>query len=270
MSGPAFSPVTAPEIGQGEVALFVTCLVDLFRPQIGLAAWRLLEAAGLIVVFPEDQTCCGQPNYNAGDRARAIDLAKRNIELLAPYRRVVLPSGSCAGMMAHHYPILLEAEPEWAKRAADLAPRIRELTQFLDEIGASPMKANSQTPARPVAYHDSCSGLREMKVQAAPRRLLTALGGIAIRELAEPEACCGFGGTFCLKFGAVSAEMADRKIADIEKTGADLLLAGDLGCLLAIAGRLRRLGKPISCRHVAEILAGMTQDPAIGEEWQTP
>ena len=246
------------------VALFVTCLVDLYRPSVGFAAIRLLEEAGCLVEVPATQTCCGQPAYNTGDRATARDLARPVIDAFLGYDHVVAPSGSCAGMIAHHYPALFEDDPAYRGRAEALAARTHELTAFLADV----MGLDTPRPAYDgvAAYHDSCSGLREMGVRAQPRALLARVPGLVVKELAEPELCCGFGGTFCVKYPEISTRMVTDKVADIRATGADTLLAGDLGCLLNMAGRLKREGSPVRVRHVAEVLAGMSGDlPPIGE-----
>ena len=246
------------------VALFVTCLVDLYRPSVGFAALRLLERAGCEVVVPRTQTCCGQPAYNSGDRADARDLARRVIEEFLPYEHIVVPSGSCAGMIRHHYPALFADDPQERARAERLAAKTHELVSFLtDVLGVERVEAQYDGV---VAYHDSCSGLRELGIRDQPRRLLTSVRGLTLKELAEPDVCCGFGGTFCVKYPDISTRMVADKVRDVTATGADTLLAGDLGCLLNIAGRLRREGSPVHVRHVAEVLAGMTDEVApIGE-----
>ena len=246
------------------VALFVTCLVDLYRPSVGFAAIRLLEEAGCQVEVPATQTCCGQPAYNTGDRRTAADLARAVVDAFLGYDFVVAPSGSCAGMIAHHYPALFADDPEYRGRAEALAARTHELTAFLVDVrGVDVARAPYDGVA---AYHDSCSGLRELGVRAQPRRLLSRVPGLTVKELAEPEVCCGFGGTFCVKYPDISTRMVTDKVADIRATGADTLLAGDMGCLLNMAGRLKREGSPVQVRHVAEVLAGMTGEvPPIGE-----
>lgn len=246
------------------VALFVTCLVDFFRPTVGFAAVRLLERAGCRVEVPQAQTCCGQPAYNFGDRRDATAIAASVIAAFAGYRYVVAPSGSCAGMIKCHYPLLFAADPAERAKAEDLAARTHELTSFLTDV----MKFDAVDAAWPGAatYHDSCSGLRELGIKAQPRRLLASVKGLALKEMRDSEACCGFGGTFCVKYGAVSAAITARKTADIAAAAeATLVLGGDLGCLMNMAGRLHREGQPIAARHVAEVLAGMTAGPAIGE-----
>jgi L-lactate dehydrogenase complex protein LldE len=245
------------------VALFVTCLVDLFRPTVGFAALRLLEAAGCTVVVPPAQTCCGQPAYNSGDRADAADIARALIPTLEPYDYVVAPSGSCAGMIREHYPALFADDPEWKARAERLGARTHELTSFLvDVMGMKRVEARYDGT---VTYHDSCSGLRELGVKAQPRSLLSTVSGLSLVEMEDAEVCCGFGGTFCVKYPDISVRMVSDKAARIEATGADTLLAGDMGCLLNMAGRLSRLGREVKVRHVAEVLAGMAGEvPPIG------
>ena len=246
------------------VALFVTCLVDLMRPRIGFAAIRTLEAAGCEVVVPPEQTCCGQPALNSGDRATAIDLAKRVIVMLEPYDHVVIPSGSCAGTIRCHYPEILEDDPEWGPRAHAVGAKTYEVMAYLDEIrGWRP--EGVALPAR-ATYHDSCSGLRELGIKAQPRRLLNAVEGLSLAPLAGEETCCGFGGTFCVKYPAISNAIVGEKAAAIDTSGADMLLAGDLGCLMNMAGKLHRDGSKVRAFHAIELIAGMGDGPAIGEE----
>lgn len=245
------------------VGLFVTCLVDLFRPTVGFSAVKLLEDAGCLVEVPAAQTCCGQPAYNSGDRTDAIELARRVITVFAGYDYVVVPSGSCAAMIRRHYPALFADDPEMRGHADDLAGRTWELTSFLSDV--LEIELGPVGFAGTVAYHDSCSGLRELGVREQPRRLLRKVSGLEIKELAQPEECCGFGGTFCVKYPEISQKMVTDKAEDVVATGADTLLAGDLGCLMNIAGRLQRMGSPVKVRHVAEVLAGAATGPAIGE-----
>jgi len=245
------------------VALFVTCLVDLFRPQVGFATIKLLEDAGCRVAVPESQTCCGQPAYNSGDRADAKAIAKGVVAAFEPYDYVVAPSGSCTGMIRKHYPALLADEPEWRERAAALGARCHELVSFLtDVLGVAAVAAKFEGS---VTYHDSCSGLRELGIRRQPRQLLAGVAGLELRELPDADVCCGFGGTFCVKYPDISNAMVEAKTAAIAATGAGTLLAGDLGCLMNMAGKLQRDGRPIKTRHVAEVLAGMADAPAIGE-----
>jgi L-lactate dehydrogenase complex protein LldE len=246
------------------VALFVTCLVDFFRPNVGFAAIKLLEQAGCRVSVPAAQTCCGQPGYNSGDAAAAAAIARQVIDVFEAFDYVVVPSGSCAGMMSKHYPKLLEPDKRYAERARKLAARTFELTQFLvDVCGFDGLDIRLDGTA---TFHDSCSSLREMGVKAQPRRLLDQVGGLTLNELPDAESCCGFGGTFCVRYPEISDRLVTEKIGNVEKSGADLLLAGDLGCLLNMAGKLKRQGSPIKSRHIAEVLAGLLDEPAIGEE----
>lgn len=245
------------------VALFVTCLADMFRPQIGFAAVKLLGQAGCEVEVPV-QTCCGQPAYNGGDAKDAAALAKNVLAAFESYDYVVVPSGSCAGMIKVHYPRLLKDDAAWSARADALAAKTHELFSFLVHVrGLNSVTA--ECPARAV-YHDSCSSLREMDVSAEPRALLSQVKGLHLQELAEGVTCCGFGGFFSVKYPEISAKMADDKIADAHAQGVELILGGDLGCLLHLQGRLSRKGDRIAVRHAAEVLAGMTGEPAIGEK----
>jgi L-lactate dehydrogenase complex protein LldE len=245
------------------VALLVTCLVDMFRPSVGFAAVKLLEEAGCTVEVPYAQTCCGQPAYNSGDRADAKAIARQVVAAFAGYDYVVAPSGSCAGMVKIHYPELFADEPATLAQAQELAARTWELVSFLVDVrGVESVAARWE---RTATYHDGCSGLRELGVKQQPRRLLASVAGLRLTELPDAEVCCGFGGTFCIKYPEISDKMVGDKAADIAATGAEAVLAGDLGCLLNIAGKLARRGSPIETRHVAEVLAGMADElPAIG------
>ncbi len=246
------------------VALFVTCLVDLHRPTVGFAAIRLLEQAGCQVEVPRAQTCCGQPAYNSGDRATARDIARGVLDAFGGYDYVVAPSGSCAGMLRHHLPHLFDDDPNLRARADALGARTYELVQFLTDVRG--MEGVPAAYAGTATYHDSCAGLRELGVKAQPRALLRTVDGLSLAEMADPEVCCGFGGTFCVKYPEISTRMVTDKAVDIAATGADTLLAGDMGCLLNMAGRLHREGSPVRVRHVAEVLAGMTAEvPPIGD-----
>ena len=244
------------------VGLFVTCLVDTMRPSVGFAAVLLLDNAGCDVVVPAGQTCCGQPALNSGDSRDARSIARQVVEAFANVEYVVVPSGSCAGTIKVHYPELFADEPEMTEAARRLAERTWELTSFLDEV----MKARVDTRYQAIAtYHDSCSGLRELGIRSQPRALLAGVSGLTLKELNAPEVCCGFGGLFCVKYPEISEKMVNNKADDVLATGADTLLGGDLGCLLNIAGRLHRRGAHVRVRHVAEVLAGATDEaPPIG------
>ncbi len=256
--------VSAARQSQPRVALFVTCLVDLYRPTVGFAAIKLLEAAGCQVEVPRAQTCCGQPAYNAGDRATTRDLARGILDAFGGYDYVVVPSGSCGGMLRVHMPGLFDDDPNLRARAEALAAKTYELVSFLTDV-LGVVETAASYPGR-VTYHDSCAGLRELNVKAQPRKLLRSVAGLELVEMGEPEVCCGFGGTFCVKYPAISTRMVADKAADIAATGAETLLAGDLGCLLNMAGRLKRENRPVTARHVAEVLSGLAAEvPAIGE-----
>jgi L-lactate dehydrogenase complex protein LldE len=242
----------------------VTCLVDFVRPSVGFAAVKLLEDAGCHVEVPKAQTCCGQPAFNSGDRQDTKLIAHQVIEAFRGYDYVVVPSGSCGGMISQHYTELFEGDPDLARDAEDLASRTYELLQFLvDVMGVDAVDANFEGK---VTYHDACAGLRELGLKGQARTLLSSVAGLEITELADTEVCCGFGGTFCVKYPDISNKMVDQKAQSVEATGADTLLAGELGCLMNIAGKLQRRGAHVHVRHVAEVLADMTHDtPPIGE-----
>jgi L-lactate dehydrogenase complex protein LldE len=241
------------------VGLFVTCLVDLMRPAIGFAAIRLLEAGGAEVYVPPTQTCCGQPAYNSGDRADAKALAAKVVAEFERCDWLVSPSGSCSGMIKTHYADLFVDDPAMAARSAALAAKTRELSEFLvDELKLGHVPGRF---AGTVTYHDSCAGLREMGIKTSPRALLAKVPGLTLTEMAEAETCCGFGGTFSIKFGEISARLADNKCQHIANSGADAVVLGDLGCMLNIEGRLRRRGDmKTRVLHFVEVLAGPGPD----------
>ncbi|PSM18721.1 (Fe-S)-binding protein [Nitratireductor sp. StC3] len=245
-----------------KVGLFVTCLVDLFRPQVGFAAVKLIEEAGCDVDVPMAQTCCGQPAYNSGDSADARDIAQATIRAFEGFDYVVAPSGSCAGMLKKHYPQLFSDDPDWRARAEAFSVRVHELVSFLTDIMG--LDAVAATHPATATYHDSCSGLRELGIAAQPRALLASVEGLTLKEMRDPDVCCGFGGTFCVKYSDISNAIVEKKTQTIEASGAELLLAGDLGCLMNMAGKLKRQGSAIEARHVAEVLAGMTDTAPIG------
>ena len=241
------------------VGLFVTCLVDAMRPRIGFAAIQLLEEAGCEVVVPAQQTCCGQPAYNSGDRNSAKALALKALNEFETFDYVVLPSGSCAGMIRVHYPDLFRDDPTVLARIAALGQRTYELTDFLHNV-AKLKKAPGDFQGT-LTYHDSCSGLRELDVYQQPRALLKTMPGVAINEMVESTTCCGFGGTFSVKYGELSTRMADNKCQHIADTHSGVIVGGDLGCLLNIEGRLRRNGDhDTRVLHVAEVLSGLDEE----------
>ncbi len=217
-----------------------------------------------MVEVPAAQTCCGQPAYNSGEKAAAKRVAGQVIEAFEGYEFVVAPSGSCGGMISHHYPALFADDPAMALRAEHLAKRTYELISFLTDVCGVIATEKLSWPGV-ATYHDSCSGLRELDIKKQPRRLLAGIEGLTLKELPNAETCCGFGGTFCVKYPDISNHLVTEKAEAIESTGADLLLAGDMGCLLNMAGKLKRRGSKIQVRHVAEVLAGQRDTPAIGE-----
>ena len=244
------------------VALFVTCLADLFRPSVAFASLKLLEQAGCVVDVPRQQTCCGQPAYNSGDYATSVPLAKQLIAQFEAADYVVAPSGSCVGMICHHYPQMLEGS--WRERAEQLAAKTFELTTFLHDIARLQRGDRPPVQLPTVTYHDSCAGLRELGIKQQPRALLRELCDTEVAELQQTEVCCGFGGTFCAKMPEISGKMVGDKLANAVATEARILAGGDLGCLLNIAGRASRAGVDIEVRHVAELLCGDLDDAAIG------
>jgi L-lactate dehydrogenase complex protein LldE len=259
----AGSPMTTTTAAKPRVALFVTCLVDLFRPSVGFSAVKLLEDAGCEVHVPRAQTCCGQPAYNSGDRKDAREIAEQVITAFEDFDYIVAPSGSCSGMMAKHYAELFADDPVWKARAEKFSAKVHELISFLtDVMFVSTLGAKH---AGTVTYHDSCSGLRELGIMAQPRKLLKQVEGLALKEMKDADVCCGFGGTFCVKYPDISNKIVSEKTTHIKASGADILLAGDLGCLMNMAGKLKREGSQIQVRHVAEVLAGIMDEPAIGE-----
>jgi len=245
------------------VGLFVTCLVDLHRPNVGFAAIALLEEAGCTVEVPDSQVCCGQPAYNSGDDGSTIKIAKQVITAFERFQYVVVPSGSCASMIVAHYPELFSDDAIWLKRAEDLAGRSHELFGFLVDI----MKVDtfSAEHVGDVTYHDACSGLRDLGIKDQPRQLMSNVSGLSLVEMEDTDVCCGFGGTFCVKFPDISERMVSDKAALVKQSGARTLLGGDMGCLLNISGRLSRVDANVRVFHLAEVLAGMTDVPAIGE-----
>ncbi|MYB35425.1 MAG: (Fe-S)-binding protein [Gammaproteobacteria bacterium] len=247
------------------VALLVTCLSDLFRPQIAHAAVELIEKFGYRVDVPR-QTCCGQPAYNAGEKEKTRMLAENMVSLFEPYRYVVAPSGSCAATIKEHYPGLFVEGSSGHKRCMDLAGKTHELSGFLVDVAKVDLekKSSLDDQRRRITYHDSCSGLRELGIRSQPRKLLKERLGIDISEMPNSEVCCGFGGMFCVKYPEISTRMVDNKVDGIENVEAEVLLGGDLGCLMNIAGRLRRMGSKTRVYHYAELLTDSDPGPAIG------
>ena len=245
------------------VGLFVTCLVDLYRPSVGFAAVKLLEQAGCRVTVPRAQTCCGQPAFNSGDDHHARQLAIQVLDAFEEFDYVVGPSASCLGTIRCHYPEMFADDAALLSRIEALSAKSHELVSFLvDVLGVETVEAGFD---HRVTYHDSCSALRELGIKTQPRKLLASVSGLELSELQGTDICCGFGGTFCVKYPEISGRMAADKVNAVEASGADTLLAGDLGCLLNLAGKMRREGKSTRVYHVAEVLADMADRKSIGE-----
>ncbi len=243
------------------VGLFVTCLVDAMRPTIGFATLKLLEDAGCRVDVPLTQTCCGQPAFNSGADDLARDIVKQVITAFEAFDYVVVPSASCAGMLKVHAGELFENEPAWQARHQALAGKTFEIMSFLvDIVGHQPRPREFAAIA---TYHDSCSGLRELGIHDQPRRLLSHIDGLTLVPLPGEDVCCGFGGTFCVKYPDISDRIVADKAGAIANTGADTLLAGDLGCLMNMAGKLSRDGCAVKVYHAVEVLAGMADGQGI-------
>ncbi len=259
----ADSNASRPEANPPRAGLFVTCLADLQRPNLGFAAIKLLEAAGCTVEVPLKQTCCGQPAFNSGATKKAARLARQLIQQFEPFDYVVVPSGSCAGMIKMHYAEVFANDPKWLPRAQALAAKTWELMSFL--VHVRNFRPKGVTLKATATYHDSCSGLRELGIFAEPRSLLAAVEGLELKPLPGSDVCCGFGGTFCVKYPDISNAIVGEKAKAVKDTGAELLLGGDLGCLMNMAGKLARDGSKVRVMHAAEVLAGMG-DRALGEE----
>jgi L-lactate dehydrogenase complex protein LldE len=237
------------------VSIFVTCIVDQLFPKVGLAMADVLERLGYAVDFPEDQTCCGQPAFNTGYRAEACQVARHFLKVFRDSEYVVVPSGSCTSMIAHHFHDLFPANEEAeARRAAEaLAPRVWEFSKFVLEVaGVDDVGARLEDV---VTYHDSCHALREFGIKDGPRRLLANVRGLELREMDAADECCGFGGTFSVKFPEISGGMAGTKIDSIVRTGARTVVSLDSSCLMQIQGALARAALPVRTMHLAEVLA---------------
>lgn len=244
---------------QRNVGLFVTCLVNTMRPSIGFASLSLLEKAGCRVNIPEIQGCCGQPAFNSGDDNGARQIAYQLIEQFEGFDYVVVPSGSCAGMLKKSFLEILKSEPEWLSRAEALSEKTYELLSFLVDV--CHYEPESIELNNSYTYHDSCSGLRTMNVYEQPRQLLSKVKGLEHKPLSGNNECCGFGGTFCVKYSNISNEIVSEKTGNVINADANLLLGGDLGCLMNMAGKLNReQHKQVTALHTAEVLAGMAPD----------
>ena len=238
-------------------ALFITCLVDEFFPEVGEASVSCLAAVGCRPEFPQAQTCCGQPAFNMGYREEARRLARRFIEIFEPYEVIVAPAGSCTAMVRVFYPELFESEPDWRKRAEELSSRVCELTEFLSKKG---FRSEGAHGLGKVTYHDSCHLLRELGVHQQPRELLQQAQGLELVELEGANVCCGFGGAFSVKMPELSEAILNDKLRALEASGADVLTATDCGCLMHLDGALKRRKSRLRAVHVARVLAGESSD----------
>ncbi len=244
------------------VGLFITCLVDIFRPKIGFDAIELCEKAGFKVIVPDNQICCGQPAFNSGDSANAKKIAMQCVAMFADCDYVVVPSGSCAGMMIKHFVELFDDNDEFMQDILKFSQKTWEITDFL--VNIAKITLPEQDKKQQITYHDSCSGLRELGIKHQPRKLLKD-SGHEINELNQSEECCGFGGMFCVKYPEISNEITTKKTANVKKSKAEILCAGDLGCLMTMAGKLHRDGEKTACYHVIELLNN-TADKPIGAQ----
>ena len=246
------------------IGFFITCLVDMFRPCVGFSSVKLLEDAGCQVNIPASQSCCGQPAFNSGDKVNARKIAEMVIKSFEDFDYIVVPSGSCAGMLKKHYGELFEEDTKWQQRAEKFSQKVYELVSFLtDVLNVEAINSHFQ---KTVTYHDSCSGLRELSIHQQPRTLLNTIQGLELTEMKDSDVCCGFGGTFCVKYPEISNAIVEIKVENIINSNAHTVLAGDLGCLLNIAGKLKRHGSNIQVRHISEVLSGLPIEPAIGEK----
>ena len=245
-----------------KASLFVTCIIDQLYPQVGVSTVNVLRRLGVEVDFPLSQTCCGQPLYNAGFAKQSRKLAKRVLESFRESQYVVVPSGSCAAMMSVFYPELFKDDPKWLKEAEGLAGKLYEFSQFLVQVVGVDETVGNMTGS--VTYHPSCHLLREMGVRDQPLSILGRIQDLRVEELPNAETCCGFGGSFAVKFPHISESMLSDKINNVVATGADTVVSCDMGCLMNVEGALARQGSSLQVRHLAEILdqAQLSPGPA--------
>ncbi|MBI1987597.1 MAG: (Fe-S)-binding protein [Nitrospinae bacterium] len=242
--------------------LFITCLVDQFFPEVGEAMVGVLSRLGVELEFPEEQTCCGQPAFNGGFRREAARVARHFISVFEGKECIVAPSGSCTSMVKHFYPELFRDQPRWRERAEALSSRIHEFSEFLvrvlgvEDVGARYALPGGAAGSTRVAYHDSCHLLRELGISEEPRRLIRSVQGVELVDLSRSPACCGFGGIFSVKYPHISGAILQEKIEAIRESGAEVVVANDMGCLMHIAGGLSRQGIPLKAMHLAELLNG--------------
>jgi L-lactate dehydrogenase complex protein LldE len=244
-----FKKATAPL----HVTMFIQCLVDGFCPEVGVSMVRILEKLGVRLDYPPTQTCCGQPAFNTGYRKEARRAARHFIEVFENASWIVCPSGSCTHMVREYYPLLFETDPQWHQRAVRVSRKVFEFTEFLvDVLGADDL--GSRFAGR-VTYHDSCHLLRGLGVREQPRRLLRNIRDAEFVEMTASDCCCGFGGTFAVKYADISTAMLEDKVGFIEASGADVVVGCDTGCLLNIRGMLKRKGLAVKTMHIAQLLA---------------
>jgi L-lactate dehydrogenase complex protein LldE len=235
------------------VSLFVTCIVDQVFPQVGIAITQVLERLGYQVDFPKAQTCCGQPAFNSGYTEEARKIARHFLDVFRDSETIIVPSGSCTSMISHHFADIFENDLQLLAKAQALEPRVFEFSRFLLEVaGVEDVGARFDGV---VTYHDSCHALRELRIKAGPRKLLSKVRGLTLAEMTTAEECCGFGGTFSIKFPEVSGAMARTKIDSIQQTGASTIVSIDSSCLMQLQGVIDRAGLPIRTLHLAEVLA---------------
>ena len=256
VKGAQSNAIKCLNISEKKVGLFVTCLVNTMRPTVGFAAIKLLEDAGCTVDVPESQSCCGQPAFNSGDDEGTRQIAYQTIKQFEAFDYVVVPSGSCAAMIKKNFVEVLKDQPEWLARAEHLASITHELLSFLVDV--CDFEPSGVELEGSYTYHDSCSGYRSLHVYEQPRKMLANVKGLDHRPLNGHSECCGFGGTFCVKYSDISNEIVAEKAENVLATEADYLLGGDMGCLMNMAGKLNREGhKEIAALHTAEVLAGL-------------
>ena len=246
-----------PEDQRTKAALFVTCIVDQLYPQVGVSVVRVLRRLGVDLSFPPDQTCCGQPLYNSGFTHEAQKLARRVLNSFSGSQYVVVPSGSCSAMLKVFYQDLFRDDPTALLQVEQLAPRVYEFSQFLVDV--LDVQATEAGHSGSATYHPSCHLLREMEVRDQPTKLLSSVAGLELKDLPQAEVCCGFGGTFAIKYPHISEEMLTDKINSVHASGAETLVSCDMGCLMHIEGGLSRRGSPVRVRHLAQML-----DPEAG------
>lgn len=237
---------------KGEVTLFIQCLIDHLYPEVGHAMVAIFRKLGISISCPTDQTCCGQPSFNAGYRKEAKKAAKRFIQIFENAETIVCPSGSCVDMIRHHYPHLFSNEPEWLSKAEAVASKTFELTEYLvDVLNVEDLGAEFEGT---ITYHDSCHLLRNIGVREQPRKLISNIKGAELVEMSQSDKCCGFGGAFSIKYPDISTAMLEDKIKNILLSGADTVVGCDIGCLMNMAGMLSRRDIPVKVKHIAEIL----------------